>query len=116
MQDFKQLLVWQKSHQLILEVYQKTRAFPQSEQYGLTSQLRRACASIPTNIAEGSGRKSNQDFNRFLQISFGSAKETEYLLLFAHDLAYLSDDDYPSLNEKIIEVEKTLVGLMGKLA
>ena len=71
MQDFKQLQVWQKAHQLVLDVYQVTQQFPASEQYGLTGQTRRAAASIPTNIAEGCGRDTSVDFRRFLHIAMG---------------------------------------------
>ncbi len=83
MQDFKKLQVWAKSHDLTLRMYELTSQFPREEIYGLTSQIRRACASIPTNIAEGCGRKSSADFARFLQIAMGSASETEYLILLA---------------------------------
>ena len=83
MQDFKKLQVWAKSHDLTLRMCELTSQFPREEIYGLTSQIRRACASIPTNIAEGCGRKSSADFARFLQIAMGSASETEYLILLA---------------------------------
>lgn len=85
MQDFKQLKVWEKSHLLALAIYQATHTFPSSEQYGLTNQLRRATVSIPSNLAEGSGRGSDADFGRFVQIAIGSASEVEYQLLLAHD-------------------------------
>jgi four helix bundle protein len=94
LQDFRKLKVWEKGHQLTLAVYKATLSFPQEELYGLTNQVRRACASIPTNIAEGCGRGSNPEFKHFLQIAMGSASETEYQLLLAHDLEYLTDDDY----------------------
>ena len=85
MKDFRQLKVWEKAHHLALEVYKTTATFPKEEIYGLTSQLRRASVSIPTNIAEGCGRNTNADFARFLQIAMGSASETEYELILAHD-------------------------------
>ena len=75
MQDFKKLQVWQKSHDLTLRMYELTSRFPREEMYGLTNQIRRACASIPTNIAEGCGRGSSADFARFLHIAMGSANE-----------------------------------------
>ena len=75
MRDFRNLQVWKKSHNLTLDVYKSTSQFPRTEIYGLTSQIRRACSSIPTNIAEGCGRKSPADFARFLQIALGSASE-----------------------------------------
>ena len=86
MQNFRNLEVWEKSHELTLKLYKSTTEFPREEIYGLTSQIRRACASIPTNIAEGSGRETAADFARFLQIAVGSASEVEYLILLAHDL------------------------------
>ena len=90
MRDFKKLQVWEKSHGLTLRIYELTAQFPREEIYGLTSQIRRACASIPTNIAEGCGRESPADFAPFLQIAMGSASETEYLILLARDLKYIN--------------------------
>jgi four helix bundle protein len=89
MKNFRELKVWGKSHQLTLAVYKATTTFPREEEYGLTSQLRRACASVPANIAEGCGRGSEADFARFLQIAMGSASELEYHLLLARDLNLL---------------------------
>ncbi len=89
MKDFKSLKVWHKAHQLTLLVYALTRTFPREEMYGLTSQIRRAAASIPANIAEGSGRRSDGELRRFLQIARGSASELEYHLLLARDLGFL---------------------------
>ncbi len=86
MRDFHQLQVWEKSHRFALAVYQVSRAFPSSELYGLTSQIRRASLSIPSNIAEGCGRQGPPEFARFLHIAMGSASEVEYQLLFARDL------------------------------
>ena len=86
MQDFKKLTVWQKAHLLTVAAYKATEAFPKDELYGLTSQIRRACISIPANIAEGCGREGKVEFNRFLQIALGSATELEYHLLLAYDL------------------------------
>ena len=91
MKDFRKQKVWQKSHKLTLEIYKVTMGFPRDEIYGLTSQLRRCCSSIPANIAEGCGRNSDADFSRFLQISMGSATELEYHLLLSHDLGMLDD-------------------------
>ena len=97
MQDFRKLQVWEKSHNLTLRIYKLTSKFPREEIYGLTSQMRRADASIPTNIAEGCGRESAADFARFLQIASGSASETEYLILLAHDLKYFTADQHAEL-------------------
>ncbi len=86
MQDFRKLSVWEKSHQLTLAIYRATEQFPQSELYGLRSQLRRASASIAANIAEGCGRGSSCDFGRFLDIAAGSGSEVEDHLILAGDL------------------------------
>ena len=115
MQDFKKLMVWKKSHDLTMRVYNLTSQFPREEIYGLTSQIRRACASIPTNIAEGCGRKSSAEFARFLQIAIGSASETEYLILLAHDLKYLSPDQYVQLEDMTTSVKKMLITLLKRL-
>ena len=112
MQDFRKLQVWKKSHNLTLRIYRLTSEFPREEMYGLTSQIRRACASIPTNIAEGCGRESSADFARFLQISIGSASETEYLILLAHDLKYLTADQHAELMDTTIRVKKMLTALV----
>ena len=112
MQDFKKLQVWEKSHDLTLKIYGATSQFPRDEIYGLTSQIRRACASIPTNIAEGCGRESSADFARFLQIAMGSASETEYLVLLAHDLKYLTVDQHAELMDTTIRVKKMLSALV----
>src|SRR5690606_7599688 len=99
MQDFRNLKVWEKSHDLVLEIYKIK--FPQEELYGLSSQIRRAATSIPTNIAEGCGRGSDVDFKRFLQIAFGSASEVEYLLILCHDLEYIDQEAYFTLRVKL---------------
>lgn len=111
MQSFRDLQVWEKSHNLTLQIYKLTSEFPREEIYGLTSQIRRACASIPTNIAEGCGRESSADFARFLQIAMGSASETEYLILLAHDLKYLTKDQHAELMDTIIRIKKMLINL-----
>ena len=94
MKDFRQLKVWEKSHQLALAIYKATKEFPKEELYGLTSQIRRSSMSIPTNIAEGCGRNTDADFARFLQMAMGSASETEYQLILARDLEFLPKDSY----------------------
>lgn len=115
MQDFRKLQVWEKSHDLTVRTYELTVQFPREEMYGLTSQIRRACASIPTNIAEGCGRESSIEFARFLQIAMGSASETEYLIILAHDLKYLNTNQYTELMEITTDVKKMLTGLLKKL-
>lgn len=90
-------MVWEKSHRLTLAVYKTTSIFPDSERYGLTSQLRRSSGFIPANIAEGCGRNGNHDFARFMQIAMGSACELEYHLLLARDLKYVDPKEHKSL-------------------
>ena len=88
--NFKDLKVWERSHRLVLDVYDATGRFPSEETFGLTAQLRRCCASIPTNIAEACGRSGEAELSRFMLISMGSASELEYQLLLARDLGYVS--------------------------
>jgi four helix bundle protein len=114
-QDFRNLDVWRKSHAVALAVYRATADFPKAEQYGLTSQLRRAATSVPTNIAEGCGRGSDADFARFLTISLGSASEVEYLLLLTADLGLLSEEEPGTLTNSVIEVKRMLAALIRKL-
>lgn len=115
LKDFRKLIVWEKSHSLALEIYRITNKFPKDEIYGITNQLRRACTSIPTNIAEGCGRDSSKDFARFLQIAFGSANEMEYLILLSSDLKYIESEIYQNLTDNIIEIKKMLSALIKKL-
>jgi four helix bundle protein len=86
--NFKDLIVWQKAHLFVLEIYRLTEAFPKSEQYGLTNQLRRAAISIPANIAEGFKKRSPADKMRIYNIAQGSVEESRYYLILAHDLKY----------------------------
>ena len=115
MKDFRRLAVWQKAHQLALAVYRATSTFPKQELYGLTGQLRRSCASVPANIAEGCGRGGDAELARFLQIAMGSANETEYHLLLASDLGFLDVSTHEQLSEGVIEVKRMLASLICKL-
>ena len=115
MQSFKNLKVWEKAHALTLDVYKSSIAFPREEIYGLTSQMRRASASIGANIAEGSCRKGDGDFGRFLQMAMGSASELEYHILLARDLELLKAPDYERLSSGVIEVKRMLASLLRKL-
>ncbi|HWO32489.1 MAG TPA: four helix bundle protein [Candidatus Acidoferrum sp.] len=115
MEDFKDLRVWAKAHELTLAVYQKTRAFPKEEMYGLTSQLRRASASVGANIAEGCGRRSDAELRRFVQIARGSANEVEYHLLLAKDLDFLSAEEHEDLEARVLEIQRMLAGLVQSL-
>jgi four helix bundle protein len=115
MRDFHKLIIWQRSHQLALKVYSISKFFPKDELFGLTSQIRRAVSSIPTNIAEGCGRASNKDFAHFLQIAIGSAAEVEYELLLAHDLDYINNSDYQFLTEETVAVRKMIIKYQSEL-
>ena len=115
MKDFRTLNVWQKSHELTLSVYQSTKRFPKEELFGLTSQIRRACSSVPANIAEGCGRNSNGDFQRFLPIAYGSANELDYHLQLALDLGLLAQEVYNAHNQKVLEIKKMLAALIRKV-
>lgn len=116
MRKFQNLEIWHKSHKLTLDIYEITRnQFPKDELYALTSQIRRASASIPTNIAEGCGRKTNQEFVRFLHIASGSATEVEYQLLLAKDLQYIAPVTFEDLNRKIIEIRKMIISFIKKI-
>ncbi len=113
--DFRELKVWEKGHQVTLQIYSITQNFPREETYGLTSQMRRSSASIPTNIAEGCGKGSDAELARFMQIAMGSASELEYQLLLAKDLGYLENPVYERLHEGVIEVKKMLGPFIKKL-
>jgi len=115
MKDFRKLSVWQKSHKLAVMIYQETKKFPKEEVYGITSQLRRAIVSIPTNIAEGCGRGSDKDFAKFAQISIGSASESEYLILLSNELGYIEEDVSDHLIEKVCEIKRMLTSLIKNL-
>lgn len=115
MHNFKQLAVWKKAILLTTDIYKETRMFPKDELYGLTSQLRRAAVSICANIAEGCGRSTNKDFNRFLDMATGSAFEVECLLLVSGNLEYLDASITEVLTEKVTEIQKMIYGLIKNL-
>ena len=115
MKDFQQLKVWQKSHELTLCIYRMTATFPREELYGLTSQIRRSCSSIPANLAEGCGRDGDAELGRFCSIAAGSASELQYHLLLARDLHLIGSGDYDHLRERTIEVKRMLAVLMQRL-
>src|SRR6266516_928252 len=105
MQNYKDLKVWEKAHHFTLSVYKITKAFPKEEIYSLTNQLRRSASSIPANIAEGCGKKSQAEFAHFLNISLGSANESEYFLILSRDLNYLNEDNFIVLFATINEIK-----------
>jgi len=115
MKDFRDLKVWERSHLLTLDVYSVTAKFPREELFGLTSQMRRCSVSIGANIAEGCGKRGNNEFQRFLQIAAASASELDYHLLLAHDLKFLADNDYQTLATHLSRLRKMLTSLIQKI-
>lgn len=116
MQDFRELKVWQKAHELTLTIYRATASFPREERFGMTSQIRRCAASVPANLAEGRCRRTDREFARFVETALGSASETSYHLLLARDLGYLPDDDYAKIAQMADEVRKMLITLHTRLS
>src|SRR5436305_554337 len=114
MKNFRDLEVWKFAHELTLQAYRATCAFPADERFGLTSQIRRAAASVPANIAEGCGRRGNAEFHRFLQMAMGSASELEYHLLLARDLEYFDSTTHEALHQLTTRVKKMLSSLINK--
>jgi four helix bundle protein len=108
MRDFKKLKVWEKAHHFTLQLYRITKNFPPDERFGLTAQIRRAAASVPTNIAEGCGRDSEKELARFMIISAGSTSEVEYQLILARDLNYIQKETYRELDQQANEVKRML--------
>lgn len=115
MQDFKNLRVWARAHELTLEIYALTRTFPREERFGLAAQLRRSSASIGMNMAEGTARRGDAELRRFLHFSMGSASELQYQLLLARDLGYLPADRYEGLAHRASEIKKMTSSLIRKL-
>ena len=108
MKDFRKLTVWEKAHAFVLLLYKETQAFPSSEQFGLTSQLRRASVSIPSNIAEGGGRNTDAELRRFCEIAMGSASEVEYQIFLCEELGFLSGDQHSLLNSSLVDCKRML--------
>ena len=115
MKDFRTLKVWEKAHTLTLAIYKATEKFPKHELYALTNQIQRAAVSVPTNIAEGCGKDSDAELNRYFVIAMGSSSELEYLLLLARDLKYLPEDSHQILNSDLTEVRRMLNAFIQKL-
>ena len=112
---YRDLLVWQKAMSLVTAVYRCSQNFPKNEIYGLTPQLQRCAVSIPSNIAEGYGRRSTGDYVRFLQISMGSVFELQTQLEIACNLEYLTKERFEELYQQSREVERMLSSLIAKL-
>ena len=115
MKDFRQLKVWEKSHELALAIYHITASFAREEIYGLASQIRRAASSIPSNIAEGCGRNGDAELARFCIIARGSASELEYELLLARDLKLFTPNHYQTLSQQTVDIKRMLTVLVQKL-
>ena len=115
MQNYKDLKVWVRSHEITLKIYSLSKGFPKEEIYSLTDQVRRCSSSIPANIVKGCGKNSKNDFGKFLNIALGSANETEYFLLLAKDLGYLKIEDHRLLEKAINEVKAMLILLIQKV-
>lgn len=113
--SFKDLEVWQLSHQLVLDVYKLIEVFPKQEEYRLTAQLIRAVISIPTNIAEGKGRSTIKDYLHFLIIARGSLEETKYLILLSKDLHYVTTEKFSKLDDQLNLIGKKLNALINSL-
>jgi four helix bundle protein len=112
--NYRNLIAWQKAKSLALRIYACTREFPKDETYGLTSQMRRAAVSVPSNIAEGKGRHSHKDFIHFLYQARGSLLELETQLLIAHDLEYIEQPEFESLESETEELSRILNGLINR--
>lgn len=115
MHRFKELEVWQRSVKLSVDIYQLTKNYPDTEKYGLVSQLNRSAVSIPSNIAEGAGRNSNGEFKQFLGISTGSLFELETQLIISKQVGIISDTELNTLAEKISTIIKMIAGLKKSL-
>ena len=113
--NYKELNVWQKSYSLCLHLYQVTKSFPKDEMYGLTSQIRRSAVSIPSNIAEGYGRKTTPEYVRYLYIAYGSVCELETQAMLAGDLGYVGKKRLQDLRGEIGDIERMLKALIKSL-
>jgi len=111
----KQLEVWKKSMELAVKIYDVTRSFPESEKYGLVSQMRRSAVSIPSNLAEGAARQGPAEFVRFVHIALGSCSELDTQLDLSHRLGYLSVETWEAVNGKLEEIDRMLIGLRNSL-
>jgi four helix bundle protein len=115
MNKFKELKVWQKSIQLVTDIYSATIDFPKEEVYGITSQIRRCAVSIPSNIAEGAGRGTKKDFSHFLDIAKGSSFELETQLIISRELGFIDHNIIVSILSELGEIQKMITGLQKSL-
>ncbi len=116
MQDYRKLVVWQRAHPFVLSVYAAVAAFPEDEKFGLSSQIKRAAASIPANIAEGCGRETRLELRRSQCIAMRSASESDYHLLLACDLNFLEKPVHEQLSKELDEVRRMLNSLIQSLS
>jgi len=115
MHRFKDLEVWKISVEMVREIYEMTENFPKNEQFGLVNQIRRSAVSIPSNIAEGAGKNTNRDFNRFISIASGSCNELETQLIISQELNFISKDEYTEMGGKLNRIQNMIFGLQQSL-
>jgi four helix bundle protein len=116
MKTHHDLDVWKKAISLVTDIYKVTEAFPKTEQYGLTNQIRRSAVSIPSNIAEGAARASSKGFSQFLSIALGSVSELETQLIVSNNLNYIAKDYYEGMMDQIVTIRKMIIGLKKTLS
>lgn len=116
MRNFQDLAIWQRSHHFTLKIYSLSNSLPKDEMFGLISQMRRSSSSVPTNITEGCGRKSNAELNRFLVIAACSTSELQYQLMLCKDLGYIKESLYKELYDEIVQIRKMIYSYCEKLS
>ena len=113
--NFKKLLIWKHSLELVFETYKVTKTFPTEERFGLTSQLNRCSVSIPSNIAEGSSKSSEKHFKTFLETALGSAYEWETQIIIAKGLNYITEENFNQLEKNINDIQKMISSFKDKI-
>lgn len=116
MNNYKDLQVWQRSIKLAVTIYKLTSVLPVEEKFGLVSQMRRCAVSVPSNIAEGSGRRTNKEFAQFLSISYGSLCELDTQVIISRELSFLSKEDVAEIEKEVGEIQKMLYALIAKVS
>ena len=114
--DYRKLHVWERAHRFVVRVYEASRRFPDEERFGLTSQLRRACVSVPSNVAEGAGRRPKAEFAHFIDFALGSTNEVEYQLFLALELGFLDHATWAPLDQELGEIRRMLTALHRSIA
>lgn len=115
MRDFKKLQIWDRSYKLCIDIYEITKHLPAEEKFGITSQIRRSAISVPSNIAEGSAKRSRKDFANFLTIALGSLFELETQLSLARDLDLISQDRYNPIQTELINIKAMLIAYIDRI-